>query len=75
MQTAALTWHFVLLLLVDGACESISEGNSSKEHFNADDKVLPACCHSASADLMPVDEESVGDDAATLQDGEDHSCK
>lgn len=71
----SLTWHFILFLLVHVAGEGISEGDSSEEHFNADDEVLPASCHGAGADLMSVDEEGVGYDAAALQDGEDHSYK
>lgn len=75
VQTKALTWHVIFFLLVDVAGESVSEGNGSKEHFDADDEVLPACCHSAGADLVSVDEERVGYDAAALKDGEDHSYK
>lgn len=75
VKTTALTWHFIFFLLVDGASEGISEGNGSKEHFNAGDEVLPACCHGASADFLSIDEERIGYDAAALQDGEDHSYK
>lgn len=72
-QTAALTWYFVFLLLVDGTGEGVSEGNGSEEHLDADDKVLPACRHGAGTYLLSVDEERVGDDATSFQDGEDHS--
>lgn len=71
----ALTRHFIFFLLVHGAGEGISEGDGSKEHLDADDKVLPARCHRASADLLSIDEERVGYDPAAFQDGEDHSYK
>lgn len=73
LHTWDVLWHFTLFLLVDGACEGISEGDGSEEHFNADDEVLPARCHGAGADLLAIDEERVGYDAAALQDGEYHS--
>ncbi len=75
VRTTTLTWHFIFFLLVNGAGEGISEGDSSEEHFDADDEVLPACCHSAGADLLSIDEERVGYDATSFQDGEDHSYK
>lgn len=71
----ALTWHFALLLLVDGAGEGVSQGDGREEHFDADDEVLPTGRHRAGAHFLPLDEEGVGDDAAALQDGQDHSCK
>lgn len=73
--TTALTWHIIFFLLVDIAGEGISKGNSCEEHFDADDKVLPACCHGAGTDFLSIDEERVGYDAAALQDGKDHSYK
>lgn len=75
VQPTSLTWHFIFFLLVDGAGEGISEGDSSEEHFDADDEVLPAGRHGAGADLLSIDEERVGYDATALQDGEDHSYK
>lgn len=75
VQTIDLTWHFILFLLVDGASEGISEGNCSKEHFNADDKVLPACGHGASSNFCSIDDERIGYDAAAFQDCQDHSFK
>lgn len=70
-----LTWHFVLFLLVDGAGEGVPQGDSSEEHFYADDEVLPACSHSAGTDLVSIDDESIGNDAAAFQDGQHHACK
>lgn len=60
LRPTVLTWHFICFLLVDGASEGISEGNSSKEHFDADNKVLPSCCHGAGTDLLSINEECVG---------------
>lgn len=71
-STLALTWHFILLLLVDGAGEGVSQSNGGEEHLDANDEVLPARCHRASAHLLAIDEQGVGDDAAALQDGQDH---
>lgn len=71
-STLALTWHFILLLLVDGAGEGVSQGNGGKEHFNANDEILPACCHRASTHFVTVDGKAVGYDVAALQNGEDH---
>lgn len=75
VKTTSLTWHFIFFLLVDSAGEGVSEGNGSKEHLNADDKVLPARRHSTGANLVSVDEKCIGNDATALQDGEDHSFK
>lgn len=66
-------WHIIFFLLVHGAGEGVSEGDGSEEHFNADDEILPACCHGASADLVSINEECIGYDTAAFQDGEDHS--
>lgn len=74
-KTTALTWNVILFLLVDCACEGISEGNGSKEHFNAGNEVLPASCHCAGPDFMSIDDEGIGYDAAALEDGENHSYK
>lgn len=72
-KLTALTWHFVLFLLVHGAGEGVSEGDGGEEHLDADDEVLPARRHRAGADFMSIDEQRVGYDAAALQDGQDHS--
>lgn len=70
-----LTWHLIFFLLVHSAGEGVSEGNGSKEHLDADDKVLPACCHGSSADLLSINEQRIGNDTTAFQDGKDHSYK
>lgn len=72
-KITALTWHFILFLLVHGASEGVSEGDGGEEHLDADDEVLPARRHCAGADFVSIDEQRVGYDAAALQDGQDHS--
>lgn len=73
VKITALTWHFILFLLVHGASEGVSEGDGGEEHLDADDEVLPARRHRAGADFLSIDEQRVGYDAAALQDGQDHS--
>lgn len=66
-------WCLVFLLLIDGAGEGVAQSNGRKEHLNAGDEVLPACCNCAGTDLLSVDEQRIGDDPAALKDGQNHS--
>ena len=73
--TVAVTWYFVLLLLVDVAGEGVAEGDGGEEHLDADDEVLPARRHRAGAHLVAVDEPRVGDHATPLQEGQHHAWR
>lgn len=68
-----LTWCLTLLLLVHAGGEGVAESDGGKEHFNADDEVLPAGRHSASTHLVSIYHQSFRDHATTLQNSQNHT--